>query len=107
MALLAKPTTVKPNVGSPPTELVYDIGLAVPGELLPDIALEKDLMQQRKCMLGNLHVKVECLQPTPTSAHRQPCTYLANDLERATQVFIRCRGPHSSIDNALCGPLQS
>ena len=94
MALLAIRTTLKPDVGSSPAELVYGEGLAVPGELLPDVAfVEEDLTQQRKRMLGNLRVEVERLQPTPTSAHRQPRTYLPEDLESATHVFVR-RGGH-------------
>ena len=68
MALLAIQTTLKPDVGSSPAELVYSEGLAIPGELLPDVTFtEEDLTQQRKQMLGNLRVEVERLQPTPTS----------------------------------------
>ena len=44
-------------------------------------------------MLGNLRVEVERLQPTPTSTHRQPHTYLPDDLKDATHVFVR-RGGH-------------
>ena len=94
MALLAIRTTLKPDVGSSPAELVYGEGLAVPGELLPDVTfVEDDLTQQRKRMLGNLRVEVERLQPTPTSRHRQPQTYLPDDLKDATHVFVR-RGGH-------------
>ena len=94
MALLAIRTTLKPDVGSSPAELVYGEGLAVPGELLPDVTfVEEDLTQQRKRMLGNLRVEVERLQPTPTSTHRQPHTYLPDDLKDATHVFVR-RGGH-------------
>ena len=94
MALLAIRTTLKPDVGASPADLVYGEGLAVPGELLPDVIFqEDDLTQQRKRMLGGLRVEVERLQPKPTSAHRQPQIHVPDDLEDATHVFVR-RGGH-------------
>ena len=94
MALLAIRTTLKPDVGASPADLVYGEGLAVPGELLPDATFqEEDLVQQRKRMLGDLRVEVERLQPRPTSAHRQPQVHVPDDLQDATHVFVR-RGGH-------------
>ena len=106
MAILAIRTTLKPDVGASPADLVYGEGLAVPGELLPEVILEdEDLTIQRKRMLGNLRVEVERLQPKPTSAHRQPQTHLPDDLENTTHVFVRRGGHgHPPLTTPYVGP---
>ena len=108
MALLAIRTTMKPDVGSSPAELVYGEGLAVPGELLPDVISEEDdLTQQRKRLLGNLRLEVERLQPKPTSSHRQPQIHLPDELENATHVFVRRGGlVHPPLTSPYEGPFK-
>ena len=106
MALLAIRTTLKPDIGASSADLVYGEGLAVPGELLPDVIFqEEDLTQQRKRMLGNLRVEVERLQPKPTSAHRHPQTHLPDDLQNSTHVFVRRGGHgHPPLTTPYVGP---
>ena len=76
MSLLAIRTTVKPDIGASPADLVYGEGLAVPGDLLPAFRENRDLNQQRRQTLGSLRLEVERLQPTPTSAQPQPSSAL-------------------------------
>ena len=108
MSLLAIRTTLKPDVGASPAELVYGEGLAVPGTLLPETPdEEQELTEQRKRTLGNLRVEVERLQPKPTSSHRQPRVHLPNDLKDATHVFVRRGGEgHPPLTTPYEGPFR-
>ena len=93
--LLAIRTTLKPDVGASPADLVFGEGLAVPGETLPSTpADDLQLSRQRAAALADLRLEVSRLQPVPTSAHRTPLVHLPQDLATCTHVFIR-RGGHS------------
>ena len=93
-ALLAIRTTLKPDIGASPADLVYGEGLAVPGELLGRHQGEdRELQQQREQQLSNLRLEVARLQPTETSAHRTPVVHVPDSLDTATHVFVR-RGGH-------------
>ena len=88
--MLAIRTTLKPDVGASPSDLVYGEGLAVPGELLPpNPSTEPQLARQREATLANLRLEVARLQPVPTSSHRQPHIHVPSALETCTHVFIR------------------
>ena len=68
--LLSIRTTLKPDVGASPADLVYGEGLAVPGEMLPSIpSTDVQLARQRAAALNQLRLEVARLQPVPTSAH--------------------------------------
>ena len=69
MTLLALRTTVKPDIGASPSDLVYGEGITVPGQLIgPPQLSEEELLRQQRATLSNLRVEVERLQPKPTSA---------------------------------------
>ena len=104
MALLSIRTTLKPDVGSSPAELVYGEGLAVPGDLLPSIDGHQPSNQERQNLLGNLRIEIERMQPKPTSAHRQAQTNLPEDLNTATHVFVRRGGVFPPLTTPYEGP---
>ena len=105
MAMLAIRTTVKPDIGASPSELVYGEGLAVPGEVLPKVpATDDQLSRRREEMLANLRLEVARLQPTETSAHRKPLVHLPDDLQTCAFVFVRRGGVQSTLASPYTGP---
>ena len=105
MALLAVRTTLKPDLGASPADLVFGEGLALPGDLLQTAApLSDDLQQQRAATLAKLRVEVARLQPTPTSAHRTPQIFLPAELQHSTHVFVRRGGVQPSLSTPYEGP---
>ena len=105
MSLLAIRTTVKPDVGASPSDLVYGEGLAVPGEMLPRVpSTDHQLARQRESALSNLRLEVARLQPTETSAHRRPLVHLPDDLDTCSHVFVRRGGVQSSLASPYTGP---
>ena len=105
MALLAIRTTVKPDIGASPSDLVYGEGLAVPGEVLPKVpSTDQQLVRQRETALSNLRLEVARLQPTETSAHRRPLVHLPDDLNNCTHIFVRRGGVQSTLASPYTGP---
>ena len=105
MALLSIRTTLKPDIGASPAELVYGEGLAVPGDLLPDFPNNPtDLNNQRQNTLAGLRLEVERLQPTQTSAHRMPDVHIPDELKNATHVMVRRGGVHPPLTQPFVGP---
>ena len=106
-ALLAVRTTLKPDIGASPADLVFGEGIAVPGDLLGSHPAEdRELQRQRRELLANMRFEVTRLQPTPTSAHRQPHVHIPNSLEDATHVFIRRGGVHPPLTAPYDGPFR-
>ena len=104
--LLAIRTTLKPDIGASPADLVFGEGLAVPGTLLSSLPPSEDESQQlRRSALHNLRLEVARLQPAATSAHRTPRLHLPADLRSATHVFVR-RPPFGqpSLASPYLGP---
>ena len=105
MALLAIRTTIKPDLGASPADLVFGEGLAVPGEVLPKVpSTDAQLLRQREAALSDLRVEVARLQPTETSAHRRPIVHLPEDLNNCTHVFVRRGGVHTTLAAPYSGP---
>ena len=105
MALLAIRTTVKPDIGASPSDLVYGEGLAVPGEALPRVpSSDAEQSRRREATLANLRLEVARLQPTETSAHRRPLVHIPADLQTCTHVFVRRGGIQSSLSSPYTGP---
>ena len=103
--LLAIRTTLKPDVGASPADMVYGEGLSVPGDLLSNqLPDDEQLSQQRHNTLANLRVEVARLRPVPTSAHRNPHVHIPDNLRAATHVFVRRGGIHSSLTTPYTGP---
>ena len=104
LAMLAIRTTLKPDVGASPAELVYGEGLAVPGELLPTSpSTDEQLQRQRTAALADLRIEVARLQPVQTSAHRRPLIYFPEGLDDCSHVFVR-RGDTSGVHRPLSAP---
>ena len=104
-ALLAIRTTLKPDVGASPADLVYGEGLAVPGTLLSEPpASEAQERQQRTATLNELRLEVARLQPAETSAHRTPHLHIPTELQTATHVFIRRGGVQPRLTSPYVGP---
>ena len=105
--LLSIRTTLKPDLGATPSDLVYGEGLAVPGSLLSTAsAPEAEQQQQRHTFLNNLRMEVERLQPKPTSNHQRWQIQIPEDLESASHVFIRRGGDQPSLTTPYVGPYQ-
>ena len=106
MTMLAIRTTIKPDLGASPSELVYGEGLTVPGQLVgPPEMSEEELLRQQRSTLGNLRLEVERLQPVPTSAHRRPSVHIPEDLANASHVLIR-KGVQPSLTAPYEGPFK-
>ena len=102
--MLSIRTTLKPDVGASPADLVFGEGLAVPGEMLPsNPATEPQLVRQRAAALADLRLEVARLQPVQTSAHRQPLVHLPEALDSCSHVFVR-RGTTGQLQPSLAAP---
>ena len=107
LALLAIRTTLKPDIGASPADLVFGDGLALPGDAV-QVADPVDVQSQQRqaSLLANLRVEVSRLQPTPTSAHRSPKLFVPGELQTATHVFVRRGGVQPSLSAPYEGPFR-
>ena len=104
-SLLSIRTTLKPDIGSSPADLVYGEGLAVPGTLLQtQPPTEQEEAQIQPNLLNNLRLEVARLQPTATSAHRRPRIYVPDELRRASHVLVRRGGTQPALNAPYTGP---
>ena len=104
-SLLAIRTTVKPDVGASPADLVFGEGLAVPGELLINHECDDNREHEdRQRLLDNLRLEVSRIQPKPTSAHRHPNVSIPDELRRSSHVFVRRGGVQTSLATPYVGP---
>ena len=105
--LLAIRTTVKPDIGASPADLVFGEGLAVPGEALPSTAPSDDALQrQREAALADLRLEVARMVPTQTSTHRMPQVHLPQHLDTCTHIFVRRGGVQSTLASPYVGPFR-
>ena len=103
--LLSIRTTLKPDIGASPAELLFGEPIAVPGSLLSNNPSDDpQLLQQQRHTLANLRLEVARLQPTQTSAHRRPNVRLPEDLQTCTHVFIRKGGVQPCLSTPYTGP---
>ena len=104
-SLLAIRTTLKPDIGASPADLVYGEGLSVPGTLIQSRpSTEDEDAEVRPNFLNNLRLEVARLQPTATSAHRHPRVYIPDELRRASHVLVRRGGIQPSFGAPYSGP---
>ena len=107
MTLLALRTTVKPDIGASPSDLVYGEGISIPGQLAgPPQLDDADLLQQQRSTLRSLQVEVERLQPKPTSHHRTPQTHIPESLATATHVLVLRGGVQPCLTAPYDGPFR-
>ena len=105
--LLAIRTTIKPDIGASPADLVFGEGLAVPGEALPSTtASDETLQRQRESALADLRLEVARMLPTQTSAHRRPQVHLPQHLNTCTHIFVRRGGVQSTLASPYVGPFR-
>ena len=106
--LLAIRTTLKPDLGASPADLVYGEQLAVPGESLPNNPVnDKQLSRQRAEALANVRVEVARLQPVQTSAHRRPLVHIPQELGSCTHIFVRRGGAaNPALSSPYVGPFR-
>ena len=104
-SLLAIRTTLKPDIGASPADLVYGEALSVPGTLIQSQPMpEEDETEAHPNFLNNLRLEVARLQPTATSAHRRPRVYIPDELRRASHVLVRRGGIQPSLAAPYSGP---
>ena len=107
MTLLALRTTVKPDIGACPSDLVYGEGIAIPGQLAgPPQLDDAELLRQQRSTLRNLQVEVERLQPKPTSHHRRPQIHIPEDLATASHVLVLRGGVQPTLTAPYDGPFR-
>ena len=105
--MLSIRTTLKPDLGASPADLVFGEQLAIPGEALPaNPSTEDQLVRQRAAALADLRVEVARLQPVPTSAHRTPIIHLPQELETCTHIFVRRGGIKANLSSPYVGPFR-
>ena len=103
--LLSLRTTLKPDLGTTPAELLFGEPLSVPGSLLSNSPSDDDqLQQQQRQTLANLRLEVARLQPVPTSAHRRQNVRLPEELQSCTHVFVRKGGVQPCLSAPYTGP---
>ena len=103
--LLSIRTTLKPDIGASPADLVYGEGLSVPGSLIPSRAVD-DNSNSRRQLLDHLRLEVARLQPTDTSAHRSPRIHVPESLAAATHVFVLRGGHQPALTSPYMGPFR-
>ena len=103
--LLCIRTTLKPDIGASPADLVFGEGLSVPGSLIPSRPDAVD-NEQRQRTLEHLRLEVARLQPTHTSAHRTPRVHIPDALAQATHVFVLRGGHQPSLTSPYMGPFR-
>ena len=107
MTLLALRTTVKPDIGACPSDLVYGEGISVPGQLAgPPQLDDADLLRQQRATLRNLQVEVERLQPKPTAHHRRPQVHIPEELATASHVLVLRGGVQPTLTAPYDGPFR-
>ena len=107
MTLLALRTTVKPDIGACPSDLVYGEGISVPGQLTaPNQLDDADMPRQQRSTLRNLRIEVERLQPRPTSHHRRPQVHIPEELATATHVLVQRGGVQQNLTAPYDGPFR-
>ena len=105
MALLAIRTTLKPDIGASPADLVFGEGLALPGSLIKTSdPADDDILRRQASTLANLRLEVARLQPTQTSTHRIPRVFIPKNLETTSHVFIRRGGVQPTLSTPYEGP---
>ena len=104
-SLLSIRTTLKPDIGASPADLVYGEGLSVPGSLIQSQPpSEEEEATTYPSFLNNLRMEVARLQPTATSAHRRPRIFIPEELRRASHVLVRRGGIQPSFSAPYSGP---
>ena len=104
MTLLTIRTTIKPDIGASPSDLVYGEGITVPGQLIgPPQLSDEELLREQRATQANLRVEVERLQPKPTAHHRRPRVQIPEELATATHVLVR-KGVQPSLTAPYEGP---
>ena len=104
-SLLSIRTTLKPDVGASPADLVYGEGLSVPGSSLPSTPVD-DNSNVRQQTLDHLRLEVARLQPTDTSAHRTPRVHVPDTLAQSSHVFVRRGGVQPALTSPYMGPFR-
>ena len=107
MTLLALRTTIKPDIGASPSDLVYGEGIAVPGQLAgPPQPDDENMPRQQRSTLRNLRIEVERLQPKQTAHHRTPQIHVPEELANATHVLVLRGGVQPSLTAPYDGPFR-
>ena len=103
--LLSIRTTLKPDLGASPAEMVFGEPIAVPGSILSNAPSDGEQLQQhQRQTLANLRLEVARLQPVPTSAHRRQNVRLPEELQSCSHVFVRKGGVQPCLSAAYSGP---
>ena len=104
-SLLALRTTLKPDIGASPADLVFGEGLMVPGTLLPsEPPSDDEQARMQRQTLDNLRLEVARLQPKQAATHRTPRIHVPQELRTATHVFVRRDGIQPSLSAPYSGP---
>jgi cleavage and polyadenylation specificity factor subunit 1 len=85
LVLLGIRTAFKEDLQASVAELVYGEPLRIPGDLLAPAADPVDPAH----LITELRQHMARLRPVPAARHASPATFVHNDLEKCTHVFLR------------------
>jgi hypothetical protein len=95
-------TAFKEDLRASVAELVYGEQLRIPGELLAPAADPVDPAH----LITELRQHMARLRPVPAARHASPATFMHNDLEKCTHVFLHQDTIRRALEPPYSGPYQ-
>ncbi|XP_037941508.1 uncharacterized protein DDB_G0288805-like [Teleopsis dalmanni] len=88
---------VKEDINACPSQLVYGVGLRLPGEFISEV--NRDVSNPQAEFVAKLKRFMNDLRPTQTAHHSSGKVFIEKDLYSSDQVFVR--------NSMICKPLQA
>ena len=103
LALLGMRTSLKPDIGASPSELVYGAPLRLPGQFFRDFSVTQ---QSPYDFLQKLHEFMRALRPVPASRHRSETIFIHPELRETSHVFVRVDSVRKPLQQPYTGPYE-
>ncbi|XP_037941510.1 uncharacterized protein LOC119674443 [Teleopsis dalmanni] len=97
LILLGFRVVVKEDINACPSQLVYGVGLRLPGEFISEV--NRDVSNPQAEFVAKLKRFMNDLRPTQTAHHSSGKVFIEKDLYSSDQVFVR--------NSMICKPLQA
>jgi hypothetical protein len=102
LVLLGIRTSFKEDLQASVAELVYGEPLRIPGELLTPTANPVDPAH----LITELRQHMTRLRPIPATRHASPATFVHQDLQKCTHVFLRQDAMRRTLEPPYIGPFK-
>lgn len=102
VVLLGLRTTLKPDIGTTPAELLYGATLRLPGDIVADNTSPSPAEDFAK----TLSLAMQKLRPTAVINHTKPDNYIPPSLTQTSHVFIRDDTVKPSMKQPYDGPFR-